>query len=693
MTDLNKIPEGSAASIQTSFEEPIKLDQVEGAVEETASTQAPSEEGVLTSKNQFESNLVRIFKDEGHSKARTWAVRILSTLTILPLLFAVVTDALRYVAFRCNLVDGKSFSLVDKASAGVQSLTEAAQKTAEKVKNIYQSYTAPKVLSTEDLNVQFKDAITDNVKKLIDGYRTLNNESSFGSKSARNAEREIQKAKESIVSEINTYLGRNASGAEDFIMHLDAASRFVQEEILRVAGNDVYVPNKVVRLGPPPSLALVAQAEFVEFAQLKKFEEAYIALAKQEEDLPTSLKMGMKNGIVSEARAKEVVKSEIPRIYTETLKEEGLEAAEKVFSQTTSAAVEKELIASEEVESLVRIENTDALANAVAKDIASIELEEGIDEPEMRIGNAVLEASEELIASGRLDPEEKNEFVSKTIALVEETKTQKEEDSIREKELEEQREVERVAEEQRSADQQALVENFTNTLGYIHGKQQQLQGLYQELDSLDALLQSLSKQVREIRHSKVDVNGKSMQVLEAESTYWKQIEEALEKGTAEQKHTRIQDLAGQGLSEQAIEKINQLESLKPQILEVLGPMTELVRQIQSLQKEIVECQDVYQVFEKNHRKGLEKQNQETVDGLKNAVFKDQESLDRTYNKKIVGNAGIIARLKTKAPKDPVNKDREANAQRVYEIAESFKASQVPVEEEQPEPSLLRRIFG
>ncbi len=164
-------------------------------------------------------------------------MRVLSVLLLPFTILTLIVDLGRRLAFSAGLVNGKSFSLITKTG-------EAAQAVASKVQSVYKSYMG-KDLTVEQLNERSQKEIQAHAKQLVDGYRALNGgtfhtNSSFSSPHALNGERQISRAQTDLINDINAFVARNATTAEDFVQVLAQAKAMVSEQINEAAGDDVF---------------------------------------------------------------------------------------------------------------------------------------------------------------------------------------------------------------------------------------------------------------------------------------------------------------------------------------------------------------------------------------------------------------------------------------------------------------------
>src|SRR3990167_2817979 len=140
-------------------------------------------------QQKFEWNVTRLFvHNQAHSMARTWGVRVLSLLIGLPTL---LLDLGRRLAFAVSMVNGKSFSLIDKTLGGCKTLSD-------KVSSAYHSCMNP--------DKKFESLAS----KLVEGYKVLNKESHFGTNRSGKAETLITETQKALTDEIKKFVERNA---------------------------------------------------------------------------------------------------------------------------------------------------------------------------------------------------------------------------------------------------------------------------------------------------------------------------------------------------------------------------------------------------------------------------------------------------------------------------------------------------
>jgi hypothetical protein len=667
-----KAPEAPAA-VEPAKPKEVELTEVPAAPATTPVSAPVAEAAAQDAKTNFEWNVGRLYSDEGHSKARTWAVRILSTLLVFPLALTLVLDVARRLAFSVGLVDGKSYSLIDKASVGCQAV-------ANKVSSVYQSFCKP--LTKEELNAKSETAIKALSEKLVDGYKALNGgyfttNTSFSSPSALNAERQIEKAKADLLAEVNTYVARNATGTEDFVGHLNVARRMVAAGIAEAAGNEPYIQSKVERNGPRPFLRDWARTEFLDALQgSRETIQQFVGLARQEPDFAAGLKRGVEAGILTEKLAKAALTAEVQHAYVQGL-ETGIEAADANTAKLLDSAVQNQVVSKEEatlVDESFSLD-VDVLAGAAAKDVAR---KQTAATTEIEIEQQLTKAADGLKQKKKLKPQDETRFLTAAKAQLAKAREAVEAEAAKQKQEAEAIQAKQVAEVQKAADQSSLLGRFVGMLGIINKKQDELTAKFIQFGELEAKRQTVTDSLETIRTTEVNVRGVPMTILQAASEYYKAVSAISNSGlTPAAKKQQVKDLANQGFSQQTIDKINQLKALEPQLTEVLDQQEALAQAIDTQHEEIVTLIAKYKVFKKNNFGPLEKRNREVVVATEKRIDAVQKTLDQRHRQLTQVDQRLIDRLRPE-PLRVVNMDPAANNAEVDALVDAFKKSQEPV---------------
>jgi hypothetical protein len=624
----------------------------------------------------FEWNVGRLFSREpGKSEARTWAVRILSTLFVLPLVLTAIVDIGRRLAYSAGFVDGKSFSLIDKVSEGCKSV-------ASKVASVYQSSTKP--LTKEELNAKSEKAIKALAQKLVDGFRALNGDyftdSSFSSSAALKGERQIKTAKDGLVDEISDYVSRNATGTDDFIDSLAEAETMAQSAIDGAAGDDFYIQDKSKRIGPRPFIRDRAKKELDDrIKSAPRIQKGFIQLAKQESDFSAGLKKGIEAGILKEDQAKSVFTEEVEASYTEGLKI-GLDEANVRIQNLFDSAVKSELITKGEVDSIEESLQPDvsALAKAAAKDVTRDKTPETTDD---KITVQLSQAADALIARKKLKPEDETQFLSAAKDQLAKVKEDVEAEALREKQEAEEIQAQQAAEAQQAADQSKLFGRFSGMLSLISQKQEELRAQFLKFDELEKERQIVTDSLETIRTTRVAVRHVPMTVLQAAGEYYKAIAAISNSNSKPAAKTQqVKDLAIQGFGQRTIDLINQLKALEPKLTEVLDNQSSVVQKIENQHEEVSKLNAQFKVYKKHNASQLEPHNRKAVGDKEKEVDAVQKTLDQKYRQLAQAGTSLIDRLRSE-PMRVVNLDPAINKGEVEALVDAFDKAQNPPSEE------------
>ncbi len=375
-------------------------------VSSTASIPVVETSGTIAKTRTFESLTGRLLFGETlqhRSVARTLAgVAALILTGFLPVLF----DLVRTPLYLAKLIDGKSWSLIDKASDGVKAL-------AAKVNTFC---AAPKLTEEQALNAQ--------AKRMIEGYRQQKSNGLFGavkaadSRDAENGVDEVKAAAEHLVRLANEYV-LGAENEEEFAARAEEVKEkvkgFLREAALTKTGRDeTWNPNKTL-LANNPVLELedLYEVAFETFESIflgktncKAVEPAFcLKMAKAAKDTETSLDIlsrGVKNKTLSPDQAKAAVANQALSALHENLLGGGVPEATEAFHEVLALAVQKSLINAEEAK---EIKTGPAVADALA------------------------DAADQLNKSNRLSPEDRGNFLHAGSSLLIEEESDAESDA------------------------------------------------------------------------------------------------------------------------------------------------------------------------------------------------------------------------------------------------------------------------
>ncbi len=642
-------------------------------------------------KGNFESLLGRLYRhEEGHSAVRTWTVRVLSTLFVFPVVLTALLDLARILAFSAGLINGKSWSLIDKTS-------DTCKALADKVQSVYKSTSQEKTV--EQLNEESKLQLKKHAQKLVDAYRSLNGgyfhtNGSFSAPFALNAEKQIAKEQAELIRLMKDYVVRNATSTEDFETHLAAAEKLVEEAIKTAAKDDVYVENKVERKGPRRSLAEVVDEEFLEISDYT-FAKEFIDLARHEPNVAAGLDFGVKKYIITKKQAKDALAQHVQAAYVRGL-EEGLDEASRVAGKIVEEAKQHNLITDEESEKIASSVSADvnALAKAAARDVARNQTEETSD---TEVTQQLSKAADNLKEVGRLKAEDETQFLTEAKAQLEAAKQAVEAERAARQAAEEVEEAQRAIEVQRAQTQAGLLNTFIDYLNMVGQKQEDLLNLHKDRNQLEALRQETENQVAQLSRQTVEINGRQRNIMEAAREYQRAVIAISSSKTLgdEEKRQRLQDLVNQGFDQLTIAKINEFNALVPRLQAVIDQMATLSEKIKVKHPELLDLIAVYKVFKANNLKQLEQPTRKVVSETEKRVFLVQDNLNERYNHLLL--RGIVQRIKGQ-PVPVVNQDPEANRAEVARLLKEYAEAQIEALPELPEegetlpelPSAARR---
>lgn len=632
-------------------------------------------------KDTFEWNVGRLYSHvEGTSKAKSWTVAILSTVLVLPLILTLIVDMGRRLAFSVGLVDGKSWSLIDKVGA-------AGQAVASGVSSVYHSIVGQKKLTLAEHNQNSQQAIRDHAEKLVNAYNSLNGgyfhtNSSFSSPMALNAEKEIARAQADLQVEVTRFVARNTKGTEDFGQFVERANLMVRHAISDAAGDAVYIDNKVERRGPRARLSDVAFSEFLKGQKSTTnsiLAHQFVALARGEPDFSAGLARGVEMGVLTPNQAKTALVREVHFGYEEGLKT-GIDEADGVADHLLQSAVQNKVVTEDEAVSVsdsIR-PDVEVLAGAAARDVAR----SGVaDAGELEVMQHLSQAADKLKHKKRLGDKDESRFLTAAKAQITKAKEVVAAEAERAKKEAQEIEAQNIAKIQKAADQTSLLNKFLGMLGLIGKKQEELSAQFLKFDALEADRQAITDKYEGIRNSTVTVNGQQMTVLVAAGEYAKAISLISNdhRLSPKAKQDKIRDLVNQGFSQQTIDKINELKILEPQLTQVIDQMATLSGEIDQQHEEIARLTAVYKVFRKNNLGGLEARNRKLVAEQEKRVGEVQRTLDQRFKQLAQNDRGFISRLRSE-PTKLVKIDPQGNRDEVDALVQAFEKSQAPEQE-------------
>lgn len=157
------------------------------------------------SPKRFESNAERIWShEEGDSKVKTWAVRILFGFTVVPYLLALFVDLGRYMLFKRGYIDGKSWSLIEETEEGCRAV-------ARKVNAVSNEFMLKK-----------------HAKDVVGLYRVANP-----------SKDQIETLQKVLARDVTRYAELNGKSLYDFSTYVGIAKKLVQEAIEKAGGDEI----------------------------------------------------------------------------------------------------------------------------------------------------------------------------------------------------------------------------------------------------------------------------------------------------------------------------------------------------------------------------------------------------------------------------------------------------------------------
>ncbi|MGB7978201.1 MAG: hypothetical protein WCF19_03455 [Chlamydiales bacterium] len=640
----------------------------------------------------FEWNTSRLYHSaEGESQTKTWLVRILSTLLVFPVVLTLLLDLGRYAAFKAGFADGKSFSLIDKASAGVQAL-------ATKVSSVFKS--TPVAMTKEAFNQKIAKAIKGYAKNLVDGYRALNGgylhtNDSFSSPYALGAEKQIRQAQKALLAEVNAYVAQNATGTSDYLQHAKVAEAMVQAYISKAAEDDLYISNKVERTGPPEFIRDVALREFLKTgasegtsAYIPGHAEHFIRIAKQESDFAAGLASGVKDKILTPDQAKQAVQQHAHEVYKTGL-ETGIVEARTKTKDLLNAGIRENLVTESEAVAVADSIRPDVelLATAAAKDIAKGETSKATD---VQIEQQLAKIADQLISEKRLHPSEESAFLTSAKAQIASVKQESTEKALKEKEETEELEAQKLLQVQKAADQTALENKFLGILDVIAKKQARQEASFAEYDQAAKELNGVAEQLKALETKQVRINEKQVSIMQAAAAYLIASNAITDHSKLNplQKEEQLKNLESQGFTEKTIKDIELFQTLAPERTAIIKKMAEIARTVDGQHEEIVKLIGVYRVYKKNNLGALEDDKRESISLTEKQILDKQKNL-KTKHDDLMKVGGLASRFRSDIP--AANKNPDQNRQEVEAIIES--ALVEPGETAPAQPSLPRRLYN
>ncbi|MBX7065710.1 MAG: hypothetical protein K1X28_00625 [Parachlamydiales bacterium] len=633
---------------------------------------------------KFEWNVERLFvHDPKHSMARTWFVRILSLIVGIPVL---LLDLGRRLAFSVGLVNGKSWSLIDKTA-------DACQAISDKVSGVYSSIMGTKELSLEEQNASSKQRIHAQAARMIEGYNKLNGgyfhtNSSFSSPYALSGEKQVHDAKLKLVEEVNAFVARNATSPEDFSATLDTAKGMVWSSIVEAAKDDFYIANKIERIGEPDLLRDVAFNEFLDSMNKNVLAEQFVEVASRNDQFAAGLKKGVETAVLTESQAKQALVVQAQQVYAQGL-QTGVQEAERAVTHLLDSGIKEKIVTRNEAVAINQgiQPEVETLALAAAKDLARA------NTPDNQVKVKLVKVSKDLQNAKRLKPENVSQFLTSAEAHVARVRDALQADQQRAQEEANRVEAQRVAAVQKAADQQSLLGQFEGMLGLIARKQSQLTGQFLKYDEMDNARREIGEQLENIRNAKVVIRGQEITVLEAAAEYYAAVSLISRSNlTAVQRKQQMDALRGQGFTQTTVDRIKALEALEPRLTQLIDDQERLANEIEAQHNEIVRLRAVYNVFRRNNFGGLEQANRRSIVDREVVINRTQKTLNDRHAL-LIGRTGIIARLRIDEPSVPVNIDPVGNRQEVAALVEEFERMQGASAPALVEPrSTARKIF-
>jgi len=454
---------------------------------------------VKEKKNDFEWNVGRLYSatQEGHSSARTWAVRILSTLLVFPVVLTAIVDIGRRLAYEADLIDGKSWSLIDKTS-------QAASSATTKVSELFFGKD-----TIEKQNNRSEKAMKSLVGKIVDGYRSQNK--TLGSRNdsfSGPAYDKIHNGGESLAAEVNSYIARNASKAEDFVALKTVLLGKIQQFFKEAAGKEHYVLTKTRHETNPILISDLAFVKFVDSLDTSGHSGKVIDTANREfantrhdsgsvsgeqisavssspetatgtstaaptasrvttpEEHIQKLKKAVNGGVATKEQVAADFEQSIPQAVADALNNEGLARSTEVQKGLLDEAVKQKLLTPEQAQRISQgiCPDVNQLAEGAAKDIVainpvSVEGTGVIDDQE------IVKVADKLKEQGKLNADNIGAFKAQVTKRVPEIRAEKAQRAAAHAAVvaQKQKEAEaRILEARKTADAAALKEKQDN---------------------------------------------------------------------------------------------------------------------------------------------------------------------------------------------------------------------------------------
>ena len=654
--------------------------------------------GVVSSSEprKFEWNLGRLlYKQNGETETRAWTVRVLSLALVFPAVLTALVDLGRGLGFLignknatfAKYFDGKSFSLIDKASAACKALST-------KVDTLYKSIIAPPTL--EQLNLRSEKTLKNLARKLTDGYRAqhggyFTSNSSFSSPGAINGEKQVNLAQKEILAELSTNIQRNVTDPAKLESYKADLEKKIFNLVKDAAKDDLFVKNKVYRAGPQPKLADVARKElrnFFQKASQQLLNEQFVNLAKKQDTLVENLAAGVDAGTITLEKAQEAIKEQAPTLYMGKLAE-GFKKAGAALKAFFSSVVEKKLMTDAQVQAIVVRPDVDMLSAFAASEIAQNE------ESELGDKTAITQTADRLIKEGRLDEKDKSKFSVYVLAQIPKmraeiqaqriAKLEKEQEALAiSKEAEAAINAEKAAQLQAQEVQTSLWGRFLDLIGLIFVKQDAVKGLFAEHDQLVLDRKQIAEELKNLRDQTVVFKGQKMKLLIAEEKYSEELSKILAKEgiTDKKRQSLVTQLVSFDSGEKTIELIQQMRSLVQRSTEMVALLASHSDQIQDEIKALATLNGVYSVYSKNHKGQFIERSRKEIGSIEKTLQKGQVFISEKY-KLLFQNQDVDA---LRPAKSVVDTDLEGNLADVEAILSASKVVEEPrvVVTEEPE---------
>ena len=650
---------------------------------------------------KFESNLGRLYSRlEGETKAHAWAVGIISTVLVLPVLLTAIVDLGRVIGFTiakknataAKYFDGKSFSLLDKLSAACKSL-------AAKTNNVFKSIITPKKLTTEELNIRSEKTMKSQVADLVSAYKALDKKAYFTGE----GEERINAARKALLATANELINRNVNTAGELKGVKEAVEAKMTQLIKEASGESIFISHKTDRFGPSELLSFRILRDFAgsqmfselpgqmmfgratgEFSLPGKFDEHFLEMAMKETDLPATLKVGIDQKMITPEQAKAVVKEQAPILFSKGL-EQGLVAASKAENTFLKQAAVLDIVTVDEAKR-IRAEvkpEMDMLVIAAARDVLSKQI------PEKEVEDHLAKAALKLKEQGKIDGNLEGEFASKTLELLKATKqaevaenneraqVQANEDLRMQEEAAAAEAVvaaEEAAIAQKVAEQAALFGTFKTLESTIEKHQAQLASLIQKRDELNAECKRIVNEEERLQGTKVWIvrNNKKEQVnlLEASNIQHAEVVRIENNGgyNDAKKAQLLNALVDNDQATiEAIEKLKELNPLyKAKAAERLAVFEQVVKKFKAVSNMIA----VYEAFIRKNKNRLEPANKAEIKAGKIRIDAAQKPFNKRYDVLIDPKRPLLV------GREPIRPIRDADLDdRVAEILRGDEASQ------------------